>query len=493
MKIKKLAIANRGEVAVRIIRACQELNIHSVLLHSEADIKTEAYRLADEVVCVGGSEVNDSYLNIENMVNGAKSANADAVHPGFGFLSENAEFVRAVEKARMIFVGPSAEAIDLFGDKVSAKNLVEKAGGPVIPGYQGEDQSYPELLRQMERIGFPVMVKAAAGGGGRGLRVVNSMETAEDSIEAAQREGLNAFGSDRVFVEKYLGNAKHIEVQIFVDGMGQVFHLCERECSVQRRHQKIIEEAPAFELPQKVRQEMYDTAKRIAKEAGYKGAGTVEFLYQDNEFYFLEMNTRLQVEHPVTEMILNVDLVKAQILSAQDMAVLWDQDEIEPRGHSIECRLYAEDPYANGMPSTGKVGTIQFPHGFGRRLELGVDCGDEVTAFYDSMIAKVIVWDESRPRAIEKMKTTLKDTVVFGVKTNIPFLLEILSHHEYVSNEMTTQFIGKNFPQGLTGPEIDEDEKKWLESLAKKVPSASVNNSASTGGDSLPNPWLGSW
>ncbi|MEZ4871864.1 MAG: biotin carboxylase N-terminal domain-containing protein [Bdellovibrionales bacterium] len=493
MKIKKLAIANRGEVAVRIIRACEELNIKTVLLHSEADEKTEAYRLADETVCIGGSEVSESYLNIENTVNGAKAAKVDALHPGFGFLSENADFVRAVEAARIRFVGPTAESIDLFGDKVSAKKLVEKAGGPVIPGYQGDDQTLDELKRQLEKIGFPAMVKAAAGGGGRGLRVIGSIEEAESAIESAKREGLNAFGSDRVFLEKYLGNAKHIEVQIFVDGMGNVFHLCERECSVQRRHQKIVEEAPSFILPEEIRRQMCETAALIAKEARYKGAGTVEFLFQDNEFFFLEMNTRLQVEHPVTEMVLGVDLVKAQILTAQDMACLWDQEDLSPRGHSIECRLYAEDPYQNGVPSTGKLGSIYFPHGYGRRLEIGFAEGDEVTSFYDSMIAKIIVWDESRPRAIEKMKRTLRDTIVFGVKTNIPFLLEILSHYEFVDGTMTTQFINKYFSKGLEGVELDEQEEKWLKELSRKIKGSSSEFEHNFKSTAVPNPWVGNW
>ena len=324
-KIEKIAIANRGEVAVRIIRAAQELGLETVLLHSEADTSSLAYRLADERVLVGPSPVQESYLNIEMNVNAAVASGCDAVHPGFGFLSENADFAEAVEKARMIFVGPSPESIRLFGDKISAKNLVKKAGGPTIPGYEGEDQSIQKLISEAKKIGFPVMVKAAGGGGGRGLRVIRHENEAQNLIESAQREGLNAFKSSAVFLEKYLDHAKHIEFQVFGDSSGRVYHLYDRECSVQRRHQKIIEESLSAKLDPHIREKMAKVAVEIAETAQYRGAGTVEFLLQDGEFYFMEMNTRLQVEHPVTEFVLGVDLVKAQILTAMGKPVLWEQ------------------------------------------------------------------------------------------------------------------------------------------------------------------------
>lgn len=486
---KTIAVANRGEVAVRIIQACKELGIETVLLHSEPDMKTRAYRLADKTVCIGGATSTESYLNIEANVNGAKGAGADAVHPGFGFLSENAEFARAVQDAGMVFIGPKPESIELFGDKISAKNLVEKAGGPTIPGYQGEDQTTETLVSKIKDIGLPCIVKAAAGGGGRGLKVVTEMSQAEDAIESAKREGLSSFGSERVFVEKYLGNSKHIEIQIFGDASGHVFHLGERECSVQRRHQKIIEEALAVSLTDDVKAAMYKAAQDIGKEANYLGAGTVEFLYENGEFFFLEMNTRLQVEHPVTEFVAGVDLVKAQIFTAQGMALNWPENP-NFRGHAIECRLYAEDPYAMGLPSTGEVGAVRFPYGPGRRFDYGFEKDDEVTGFYDSMIAKVIVWDETRPRAIEKMKKTLQDTIVFGVKTNIPYLLKILEHPEFVDASMSTQFINKNFADGIEDVGLTSSEQQAVESLYQIVGAEEFSGVAK---GSNTSPWSFSW
>lgn len=487
-KIEKVAIANRGEVAVRIIRACQELGVETVLLHSEPDVETLAYRLADEHVLIGPAETAKSYLDIKRNIQAAKSAGADAIHPGFGFLSENADFAEACEKNRIIFIGPSAESIRLFGDKISAKNLVKKAGGPIIPGYQGEDQSESTLVAEIEKIGLPVMVKATAGGGGRGLRVVRNLKEAREVIQSARREAKSAFGSEKVFLEKYLDHAKHIEFQIFGAANGKVYHLYERECSIQRRHQKIIEEAPSAVVDATLRKRMAKVAIEIAETAQYRGAGTVEFLLQDGEFYFMEMNTRLQVEHPVTEMILGVDLVKAQILTAQGLGLLWTQEDLSPRGHAIECRLYAENSFKGGIPSTGRVSFLHFPQAAGRRFEFGIEAGDEITAHYDPMIAKIIVWDESRIRAIRKMKETLKETVIFGVHTNIPFLLEILSHPEFVEGKMTTAFIEKYFPAGLTPREPDESILTIAESL--KTSLGENFNPASSSDLTHQSPWL---
>lgn len=486
--IEKVAIANRGEVAVRIIRACQEMGLETVLLHSEADMSTKAYRIADQCICIGPASVQESYLNIQANIDGAIAAGADAIHPGFGFLSENAEFARACENNRLIFIGPSAESIELFGDKISAKKLVQTAGGPVIPGYQGDDQSFEHLKKQADQIGYPLMVKAAAGGGGRGLRVVYEEGQFQSALESAQREGLNSFGSSQVFLEKYLNESKHIEVQIFADAKGEVFHLYDRECSVQRRHQKVIEEAVTATLDENTRQEICNTAVKIAKQAGYKGAGTVEFLYEKGEFYFLEMNTRLQVEHPVTELVLGVDLVKAQILTAQNKAVTWKQEDLKPRGHSIECRLYAEDAYSQGVPSTGRLGYLYWPDAPGRRFDVGFEINDEVTSYYDPMLAKVIVWDETRPRAIQKMIQTLKETVVFGVKTNIPYLIELLSHPEFVNGTMTTRFIDTYFPKGLEAKEFTEDDVLIAKQIAKKT-----KDSHKSSDHHHPSPWISSW
>lgn len=488
-KIQKVAIANRGEVAVRIIHACQELGIKTVLLHSEPDQGTIAYRLADERICIGAAPTAESYLNIKQNVEAAKQSGAQAVHPGFGFLSENADFAEAVIEAGLVFIGPSPEAIRACGDKISAKKLIEKAGVPTIPGYQGEDQSVDNLLEQARKIGFPVIVKAAAGGGGRGMKVIKSAAEARELVESAQRESQAAFGSSVVFLEKYLDHAKHIEFQIFGDSHGQVVHLFERECSVQRRHQKIVEEAPSVLLAPDLRDSMSKAAVALGKAVQYQGAGTVEFLVQDGKFYFMEMNTRLQVEHPVTEMILGVDLVKAQIQNAAGQFKCWKQDELRPRGHAIECRIYAEDPYNMGIPSPGPVLGFHWPQGPGRRFEVGFDEGDTVTSHYDPMIAKAIVFDESRDSAIEKCLRTLSETVIFGVRTNIPYLKSILSHPEFRAGTMSTRFIEMHFPNGL---EKKEPTLKDLET-AKAVATQLISPAGASGGPAMKSPWLNSW
>ncbi|MEQ1722947.1 MAG: biotin carboxylase N-terminal domain-containing protein, partial [Pseudobdellovibrio sp.] len=476
-KITRVAIANRGEVAVRIIRACEELGIETVLLHSDVDMQSRAYRLATKKMCIGPAPTAQSYLNIEANINAALAAGADAVHPGFGFLSENADFAEQCEKSGLIFIGPSSDAIRKLGDKVSFKNIAKQAGLPLIPGYEGEDQSIPTLLKEVEKIGLPVIVKAAAGGGGRGMKLIQNMNDAKDLIESAQREALSAFGSAQVFLEKYLGNAKHIEFQVFGDCTGKVVHLFDRECSVQRRHQKIIEEATSPSLTEDLRRKMGEVACSIASLGKYKNAGTVEFLLQDNQFYLLEVNTRLQVEHPVTEEVMGVDLVKMQILTAEGNFIFNSQDIRMPKGHSIECRVYAENPYQGGMPSTGLLGSVHWPEGPRRRYEFGFETGDTITSHYDPMIAKVIVWDENRSRAIDKMIRTLKDSRVFGVYTNIPYLIEILNHEEFRSGKMTTRFIETHFAEGLKSKVTDEQIKKWATEVNKKI---KTNRSVST-------------
>lgn len=547
--IERLAIANRGEIAVRIIRACQDMGIESILLHSEADIKTLAYRMADCRVYIGPSSVKESYLNINNNIHGALSAQADAIHPGFGFLSENAGFAKACQDNRLIFVGPSPQSIHLFGNKILAKQLVEEVGVPCLSGYSGEDQSLDTLMKEADKIGYPLMVKAAGGGGGRGLKVIHGAEEAQEAIESAQREGLSAFGSKEIFLEKYLDHAKHIEVQIFGEASGQVYHLMERECSVQRRHQKLIEEALSPSVDFQLRQRLTEAAVKIAQRAKYQGAGTVEFLLQDGDFYFLEMNTRLQVEHPVTEWVLGVDLVQAQILTAQGKSLMWHQEEFYPledivasdtlrtapsggvandpslqkqpvsdlwqghtvkgyalkgrtsKGHAIECRIYTEDPYQGGRPSTGILGGCHWPQGPGRRFELGFEPGDEITPFYDCMIAKVVVWAETRVRAIRRMRRTLADTIIFGLKTNIPLLQAILSHPEFVSGKMTTRFIEQNFPEGLQGGELSPSEKEVSQLVAQHwaavqkmdvvgVRAPLISESSTNTSKLSPSPWM---
>ncbi len=488
-RFRKIAIANRGEVAVRIIHACHELGIRAVLLHSEADTGTRAYRMADEAVCVGPAPTAESYLRIEANVNAALSAGADAVHPGFGFLSENADFAQACADAGLTFIGPKPATIRALGDKIAAKKLIQDARVPVVPGYMGADQSVASLVAEAERIGFPVIVKAAAGGGGRGMKVLRDEKEAVELIASAQREAQSAFGSPVVFLEKYLDRAKHIEFQVFGDSTGRCTHLFDRECSVQRRHQKIVEEALSPSLDEGLRGRMANAAVSLAQAAGYVGAGTVEFLLQDGRFYFLEMNTRLQVEHPVTEMVLGVDLVKAQILTASQEFALWDRAELRPRGHAIECRLYAEDSYNRGLPSTGTLGGLVWPEGPGRRFEVGFASGDRVTPYYDPMIAKAIVWDESRPRAIKKMLKVLEETVVFGVKCNIPYLRAILSHPEFVDGVMTTQFIATHFPEGIEDPGLTDAERRFAE-LAWKTAEAGAAPVAS---DPASLPWASHW
>lgn len=501
--IKRLAIANRGEVAVRIIRACQEMGIETVLLHSEPDERTRAYRMADHRVLIGPAPTAESYLSIAKNIEGALSAKADAIHPGFGFLSENADFSEACLKAGLIFVGPSPESIRTLGDKVLSKEIAKKLKIPLVPCYEGENQTVSFLVQEAEKVGFPVIVKAAAGGGGRGMKVIHHKEEAHALIESAQREAKAAFGSSKVFIEKYLDRAKHIEFQIFANASGEVQHLNERECSVQRRHQKIIEEAPSPSLTPELRKTMGEAAVALVEAVGYRGAGTVEFLLQAGKFYFMEMNTRLQVEHPVTEMIMGVDLVKAQILTAQELPIPFNfkskkndpsDSPFHGRGHSIECRLYAENPYLGGVPSTGLLGMIHWPESFGRRFEYGFDEGDEITPHYDPMIAKLIVWDETRDLAIQKMQRVLEDSVVFGVHTNIPLLRKILAHEEFVGGRMTTRFFEAYFSQPLESPQPTEEAQYFIEQARRQISSTIMNSSTTVSeGYETHSPWQGHW
>jgi len=490
--IKRIAIANRGEVAVRIIRACEDLGLETLLLHSEVDIGSRAYRLATKKICIGGAPVSESYLNIQANIDGALAGGAHAIHPGFGFLSENADFAQAVVKAGMVFIGPSAASIRLLGDKVSCKGLARRASVPLVPGYEGEDQGIDRLIQEAKKIGFPVIAKAAAGGGGRGMKLLTGELGARELLESAKRESLSAFGSDKVFLEKYLDHAKHIEFQIFADSTGRVIHLGDRECSVQRRHQKIIEEANSVSLTEELRKKMGEDAVRLVQAGNYQGAGTVEFLLQDGEYYFLEVNTRLQVEHPVTEEVMGIDLVKAQILTAMGQFGFSSTQKYVAQGHSIECRIYAENPYMGGMPSTGKLGLVQFPEGPGRRFEYGFEEGDTITSFYDPMIAKVIVWDETRGRCIQKMTEVLKRAIIFGVMTNIPYLIEILNHPEFVDGTMTTRFIEKYFSQNFKEPVMGESEEELLKELRVQVLGSRDFNLASQSSN-MNSPWMQSW
>ena len=487
--IKRLAIANRGEVAVRIIRACHELGIETVLLHSEADVKTIAYRLSDFQVCIGPAAVGESYLNIKNNINGALSLSAQAIHPGFGFLSENADFAQSCINAQLLFIGPTPENIKLLGDKIECKKLVESLGIKTIPGYAGDNQDINFLLKKCDELGYPLLTKAAAGGGGRGLKIIASKKEAQEKIEAAQREALSAFGSKKIFLEKYLDHAKHIEVQIFGDATGRIFSLYERECSVQRKYQKIIEEGPSAFLNETQRSAVHTLARKIASAANYKNAGTVEFLFQDGEFYFIEVNTRLQVEHTVTECILGIDLVKSQIQTSMGEPLSWSQEKLLSRGHAIEARIYAEDPHQGGIPSTGDIGYLHLPQGPGRRFDFGIETGDMVTPFYDSMIGKIIIWDESRLRCIQKMLKVFNETIVFGVKTNIPLLKAIISHPEFISAKMNTHFIENYFPNALGEKKLTSQQIEFAQWANREISSAELSQSSHKN----ISPWQTSW
>lgn len=466
-KIKKIAIANRGEVACRIHRTCKKLGIQTVLLHSDVDAETYAYRLCDETASLGGPTPAESYLNIDRVIAAALKSDADAIHPGFGFLSENHDFAQKVADAGMIFIGPDPITIQSFGDKKTAKDICEKAGVPTIPGYKGDDTDINQLVQECKNIGYPVIVKATAGGGGRGMRIISHHDEAKEQISLAKSEAEKAFGNSSVFLEKYMNNSKHIEVQIFGDHKGQIHVLGERECSVQRKHQKIIEETPSTSLSDEQRREVHSYAKKIGELAKYKNAGTVEFIFQDEQFYFLEVNTRLQVEHPVTEEVFGVDLVKAQILTADGLDLNWPK-EFVPKGYSIELRLYAENPYKNGAPSIGKVGELSFPPGHGRRYEYGIETGDRVTPYYDSMVAKIISTKNTRIDAITDLVSILDDLKVFGFYTNRPLLKKILSHPDYILNKVTTQFFEKNFKNAMA-PQLSDDQKLEIEQHLLKL------------------------
>ena len=445
----KLLVANRGEVTVRVIRACRELGITSVAVYSEADEGAMHVSLADEAYPVGPAEASESYLNIENVVRVAKECGAEAVHPGYGFLSENAGFARAVEEAGIVWVGPPAEAMEKVGDKVRAKELAREAGVPTVPGYAGgEDEGEERLQEEAGEIGYPVLVKASAGGGGRGMRPVWRVEDFVEAVRSARREAEASFGAGAVFLEKLVENPRHVEVQVIADDHGNVVHLYERECSIQRRHQKIIEETPSPALGEDLRESLGAAAVRLAEAAGYRNAGTVEFLLDGEEFYFLEMNARLQVEHPVTELVTGLDLVHLQLAVAAGEPLPFSQGEVAPRGAAIEARVYAEDPYT-GLPSGGKLWAFGPPAGPGIRNDAGVETGDEVSLNYDPMLGKLIVSGPDRPTAVQRLRRALEDYAVLGVTTNLPLLRRIADEPDFAAGETTTGFIEEH---GLDEP-----------------------------------------
>jgi acetyl-CoA carboxylase biotin carboxylase subunit len=422
----KIVIANRGEIALRILRACRELGIKTVAVHSSADRDLKHVRLADESVCIGPPPSTESYLNIPALISAAEVTDAMAIHPGYGFLSENADFAERVEESGFVFIGPKSETIRLMGDKVSAISAMKKTGVPCVPGSDGPlGEDADENLRMAHEIGYPVIIKAAGGGGGRGMRVVHSEASLLNAISLTKAEAGSAFGNDMVYMEKFLENPRHVEIQVLADQHGNAIHLGERDCSMQRRHQKVIEEAPAPGISEELRNQIGGRCAQACIDIGYRGAGTFEFLYEDGEFYFIEMNTRVQVEHPVTEMVTGVDIVKEQIRIAAGEPLSYRQEDIQIRGHAVECRINAEDP-KTFMPSPGTISQLHVPGGAGIRVESHIYNGYTVPPYYDSMIGKLIAHGETRASAIARMRTALSELVIEGIKTNTPLHQELL-------------------------------------------------------------------
>lgn len=447
---RTLLIANRGEIAVRIIHTARELGLRTIAVFSDADAGAPHVMMADDAVRIGPAPVGESYLNPEAILEAARIGGAEAIHPGYGFLSENAAFARAVEAAGLVFVGPPARAIEVMGDKAAAKRAMIEAGVPCIAGYQGVDQSDETLFAEAARIGFPVMLKAAAGGGGRGMRLVESAATMPDALVRARSEAMSAFGSNAMILEKAVLRPRHVEIQIFADSRGNCIHLGERDCSVQRRHQKVVEEAPCPAMTPQLRERMGEAAIAAARAVDYRGAGTVEFLLDENgSFFFLEMNTRLQVEHPVTEMVAGLDLVAMQIAVAQGAPLPIAQADLQLSGHAIEVRLYAEDPSRDFLPVTGRIEHWSPAEGEGIRIDAGIAGGHEVSPWYDAMLAKIIAHGETREIARQRLLAALERTALLGLKTNAAFLADLLQRPAFVNGEATTAFIGENWPQGF--------------------------------------------
>lgn len=449
--ITTLLVANRGEIACRVMRTAKAMGIRTVAVHSDIDRNARHTREADIAVSLGGAKPAESYLLVEKLIAAAKDSGAEAIHPGYGFLSENAGFARAIAEAGLVFLGPPASAIDAMGSKSAAKALMEAAGVPLVPGYHGEAQDLDTFRSASERIGYPVLLKATAGGGGKGMKVVEHERELADALASAQREAQSSFGDSRMLVEKYVLKPRHVEIQVFADSHGNCLYLNERDCSIQRRHQKVVEEAPAPGLSPEIRKAMGQSAVRAAQAIGYVGAGTVEFLLDERgDFFFMEMNTRLQVEHPVTEAITGLDLVAWQIRVARGEALPITQDQVPLIGHAIEVRLYAEDPDQDFLPASGRLALYREARsGDGRRVDSGVEEGDEVSPFYDPMLGKLIAWGENREEARQRLLTMLDETAVGGFKTNLPFLRRVVAHPSFAAAELDTGFIARHHDQLL--------------------------------------------
>jgi acetyl-CoA carboxylase, biotin carboxylase subunit len=451
-KTRKILVANRGEIAIRVMKTCRELGIKTVAVYSEADKTAQHVRYADEAFLIGPPEVSKSYLDQDAILKAATDSGADAIHPGYGFLSENAGFVRKVQEAGITFIGPDPDAIVRMGDKTAARKLAEGIGVPITPGTTTALSSAEEAGRISGSVGYPVLLKAAGGGGGKGMRIVRAESELESSLRASQGEARSAFGDDRVYIEKYIENPHHIEIQVLADRHGNAIHLGERECSVQRRHQKVVEESPSPFVTDDLRNRMTDSAIRLVRESGYVNAGTIEFIVDsERNFYFLEMNTRLQVEHPVTEMRTGVDLVAEQIRVAEGRPLSITQDQVKFNGHAIECRVYAEDPENSFYPSTGLIRHMRSPAGMGIREDRGVEEGDVISPFYDPMISKLVTWGRSREEAAGRMAAALDSYRIFGVRNNIRLCRWIVSHEVFRSGNYTTNFLNEHFhPEEMT-------------------------------------------
>jgi 3-methylcrotonyl-CoA carboxylase alpha subunit len=485
----KILIANRGEIACRVIRSARRLGIATVAVYSDADRGAMHVELADEAWPIGPPPAQESYLNIGAILDVVRNSGAEAVHPGYGFLSENAEFAEACGSAGVTFIGPPASAIRAMGSKSAARALMQGSGVPLVPGYHGEDQDPARLVDEAERIGFPVLIKAAAGGGGRGMRLVTGAEEFAAALAAAKREAVGAFGDDRMLIEKYLSGPRHIEIQIFADIHGNTIYLFERECSIQRRYQKVLEEAPAPGLDAKRRSVMGKTAVAAARAVGYVGAGTVEFIADAKSFYFIEMNARLQVEHPVTEMVTGLDLVEWQLRVAVGEALPVDQRDLRLRGHAIEARLYAEDPERGFLPQTGTLHELRFPPADVARVDTGVRRGDRLTPFYDPMIAKIIVWGEDRPAALNSLRRALAETAVLGIVTNLGLLVRISAHPEFAAAAVDTGFIERHRDVLLPGHRPAPAMALAAAAVARLLAHASAATTAAARFDDPNSPW----
>ncbi|MDF1545022.1 MAG: acetyl-CoA carboxylase biotin carboxylase subunit [bacterium] len=493
-KITKILIANRGEIAVRIVRACRDMKIKSVAVFSEADSTAYHVRMADEAYCVGAAPSSESYLRQEKIIEVAKEAGAEAVHPGYGFLAENAEFAQKCQASGLIFIGPKPETITLLGDKIQSRRTAIDCSLPVVPGAEIDATDLADAVQKAEEIGFPVLIKATAGGGGKGMRMVPSPDEFKSALERASSEAMSAFGDGRVFVEKFLTRPRHIEIQILCDSHGHTIHLGERECSIQRRHQKLIEETPSPVVTPELRQRMGDAAINIARATEYVGAGTVEFMYNDEsgEFYFLEVNTRLQVEHPVTEMVTGIDLVKEQIKIAGGEELAYTQDDIQSSGHAIECRITAEDSEQGFMPSTGTLRNYRIPAGPGVRVDSGVVIFSEVPIYYDPLIAKLVVWGKDREEAISRTRRALEEYRVSGVSTTIGFHRVVMENRRFTDGDLSTNFLTEEYPESKFQV-VDEDLKEKaaiaaaLDKLVRDRRITTINVKSGSGGSNWSN------